>query len=264
MFTFTCVFVSVTILLTSLATLFLTLSLFSNEWEYISYEMQKVDEIVQSKNYSIQWLLGQMARIEVDDASTEKSVQNNRSEMALNRRLIYLVPAYGGVNKLCIDIPDVAWQQMKEDGFLVEECISYLSKEKVTSRDSWLDRMRNLAMSCAIVCLILLGSSAALGILGLIKNEISTIMVTGVMYSLAAVFGTFNLVFMRFKRVKPDGFYTSTVLDKDIPEEFLRARLFTVGWPPAIECAGLCLCVIASLFWLLLARIFRFLIISTT
>ncbi|KFM67415.1 hypothetical protein X975_09053, partial [Stegodyphus mimosarum] len=73
---------------------------------------------------------------------------------------------------------------MKEDGFLVEECISYLSKEKVISRDSWLDRMRNLAMSCAIVCLILLGSSAALGILGLIKNEISTIMVTGVMYSL--------------------------------------------------------------------------------
>ncbi|GFR05171.1 uncharacterized protein TNCT_211291 [Trichonephila clavata] len=124
--------------------------------------------------------------------------------------------------------------------------------------------MRNLAMSCAIVCMILLGSSAPLGILGLFKKQISTIMVTGVMYSLAAVFGVFNLVFMRFKRVKADGFYTSTILDRGIPEEYLRTRLFTVGWPLSLECAGLCICFLASIFWLLLAKIFRFIVLSPT
>ncbi|GBL97076.1 hypothetical protein AVEN_254118-1 [Araneus ventricosus] len=153
---------------------------------------------------------------------------------------------------------------MKEDGQESETCISYLSNEKVISRDSWLDRMRNLAMSCAIVCLILLVSSAPLGILGLFKKQISTIMVTGVMYSLAAVFGIFNLVFMRFKRVKSDGFYTSTSLDKGIPEDYLKTRVFTVGWPLSLECAGLCICILASLFWLLLSKIFRFIILSPT
>ena len=53
--------------------------------------------------------------------------------------------------------------------------------------------MRNLAMSCAIVSLILLGTSAPLGILGLIKKQISTIMVTGVMYILAGTFYKRNI-----------------------------------------------------------------------
>ena len=48
-------------------------------------------------------------------------------------------------------------------------------------------------MSCAIVSLILLGTSAPLGILGLIKKQISTIMVTGVMYILAGTFYKRNI-----------------------------------------------------------------------
>ncbi|XP_035234154.1 uncharacterized protein LOC118205984 [Stegodyphus dumicola] len=122
--------------------------------------------------------------------------------------------------------------------------------------------MRNLAMSCAIVCLILLAFSGPLGILGLFKKQISTIMVTGVMYILAAVFGIFTLAFMHFKRIKPDGFYTSTILDLNLPEEYMKCRNFTVGWPPSAEWAGLCLCLIGSLFWLLLAKIYRFQILS--
>ncbi|GIY32722.1 uncharacterized protein CEXT_159221 [Caerostris extrusa] len=108
--------------------------------------------------------------------------------------------------------------------------------------------MRNLAMSCAMVCLILLSFSAPLGILGLIKKQISTVMVTGVMYILAGVFGVFNLVFMHFKRVKPDGYYTSTMLDLNMPEDYMKERIFTVGWPPTAEWAGLILCFIGSLF----------------
>ncbi|XP_054707764.1 uncharacterized protein LOC129217482 [Uloborus diversus] len=260
MVTFTCIFVSITLLLTFLATLFLTLSLFSNEWEYITYKTERVEDIAESKNHSLGWIItGQLARIEIQ--VPHATGDNNRSGV-VRKKVFYLLPAHGGVNKLCVDISEPIRERMKTDGQKSENCISYLSNEKVISKDSWLDRMRNLAMSCAIVSLILLGCSAPLGILGIFKKQISTIMVTGVMYILAAVFGIFNLVFMRFKRVKPDGFYTSTVFDKGIPEDYMKTRIFTVGWPPSIEWAGLCLCLIASLFWLMLAKIFRFLILA--
>lgn len=78
------------------------------------------------------------------------------------------------------------------------------------------------------------------------------------------MFGVFNLAFMHFKRVKPDGFYTSTILDKNVPEEYMQQRVFTVGWPPSAEWAGLILCLIGSLFWLLLAKIYRFQVLSPT
>ncbi|GFS42433.1 uncharacterized protein TNIN_296181, partial [Trichonephila inaurata madagascariensis] len=111
-----------------------------------------------------------------------------------------------------------AKMKMKEDGYDIENCISYLSNEKIISRDTWLDR----------------------------------------------VFGVFNLAFMQFKRVKPDGFYTSTILDLNLPEEYMKLRIFSVGWPPTAEWAGLILCLIGSLFWLLLAKIYRFQILSPT
>ncbi|XP_042907479.1 uncharacterized protein [Parasteatoda tepidariorum] len=258
MVTFTCIFVTLTLILTTLATSFLILSLLSTQWEFISYREDRVEELAAHNNHTLQWLPGQVARIE---AMEDVVVSSNLTKPT--KTIFYLVPAYGGVNKLCTDVPsNIVRNQMKEDGQEVDYCISYLSNEKIISRDSWLDRMRNLAMSCAIVCLILLGCSGPLGLLGLYKKQISTIMVTGVMYSLAAVFGTFNLVFMRFKRVKPDGFYTSTMLDVGIPEEYMRVRIFVVGWPLSIEWAGLILCIISSLFWLLLAKIFRFLVLS--
>ncbi|GFQ87897.1 uncharacterized protein TNCT_567501 [Trichonephila clavata] len=106
---------------------------------------------------------------------------------------------------------DAAKMKMKEDGYDIENCISYLSNEKIISRDTWLDRMRNLAMSCAMVCLILLSFSAPLGLLGLFKKQISTIMVTGVMYILAGELTLCRLVLKYYYTEKDtdstQGFY---------------------------------------------------------
>ncbi|KAG8182797.1 hypothetical protein JTE90_009110 [Oedothorax gibbosus] len=251
---FTCIFVLLTVAITGTSTFFLTYSLLSNEWEFISYKTSGVEEVARTHNHSLRWMEdGQLGRLEIPDDNPPPPVKDRYPPKGT---VVYLVPAYGGVNSLCPNISDRTRAKIKEDGYNLETCISYLSNEKIISRDAWLDRMRNLAMSCAMVCLILIGFSAPLGILGLLKQQISTIMVTGVMYILAGVFGVFNLAFMHFKRVKPDGFYTSTILDKNLPEDYMKQRIFTVGWPPAAEWAGLILCLIGSLFWLLLAKIY--------
>lgn len=45
--------------------------------------------------------------------------------------------------------------------------------------------MQNLSISCALVCLIVLGSAALVGAFGVCQHQISAVLVTGVMYLLA-------------------------------------------------------------------------------
>lgn len=49
--------------------------------------------------------------------------------------------------------------------------------------------MHNLSISCAVVCVILLASAALLGTFGILKRQISAILITGVMYILAGSLG---------------------------------------------------------------------------
>lgn len=45
--------------------------------------------------------------------------------------------------------------------------------------------MQNLSISCALVCLIVLGSAALVGAFGVCQHQISAVLITGVMYLLA-------------------------------------------------------------------------------
>lgn len=63
---------------------------------------------------------------------------------------------------------------------------------KYVSRYLWYDfnssivsGMQNLSISCALVCLIILGSAALVGAFGVCQRQISAILITGVMYLLA-------------------------------------------------------------------------------
>lgn len=49
--------------------------------------------------------------------------------------------------------------------------------------------MQNLSISCALVCLIILGSAALVGAASICQRQISAILVTGVMYLLAGNLG---------------------------------------------------------------------------
>ncbi|GBL97084.1 hypothetical protein AVEN_254124-1 [Araneus ventricosus] len=106
MVTFTCIFVIITLILTTLATSFLLLSLRSNEWEYMSYKVEGVEQIAQTQNASLQWLSGEVARIEYSVVLEENQETGNESQVTKAKNSVfYLAPAYGGINKLCTEIP---------------------------------------------------------------------------------------------------------------------------------------------------------------
>lgn len=128
--------------------------------------------------------------------------------------------------------------------------------------------MQNLSISCALVCLIILGSAALVGTFGLCQHQISAVLVTGVMYLLAASFALFTLTIIHFKRLhgKPyvDIEFDGTVDGVVSPTgsrgitELLAARVFNTSWSLDLGWGGVMLCVMTSVLWILLSKIMRF------
>lgn len=149
--------------------------------------------------------------------------------------------------------------------------------------------MQNLSISCALVCLILLGSAALVGAFGVCQHQISAVLVTGVMYLLAgsffpsfqftylililyfyfsASFALFTLTIIHFKRIqsKPkividgDGAIDGVVSFQSARRvvHLLPARVFSTSWSLDLGWGGVMLCVMTSILWILLSKIMRF------
>lgn len=127
--------------------------------------------------------------------------------------------------------------------------------------------MQNLSISCALVCLIILGSAALVGAFGVFQHQISAVLVTGVMYLLAGSFALFTLTIIHFKRLhsKPTSIDSDGTVDGIVSpfgsrplQGFLTARLFTTSWSLDLGWGGVMLCVMTSVLWILLSKIMRF------
>lgn len=131
--------------------------------------------------------------------------------------------------------------------------------------------MQNLSISCALVCLIILGSAALVGAFGVCQHQISAVLVTGVMYLLAASFALFTLAIIHFKRtnskprtdmIDPEGSMDGVVsvhhLSTKRIYDLLAARIFTTSWSLDLGWGGVMLCVMTSVLWILLSKIMRF------
>lgn len=101
---FTCVFVFFTIVLSALATVFLTFSLLSNEWEYLGYQEDKVQEIAKAKGHTFEWLPEHLGKLEMIVPASDNVVHVNQTKIPRKIIVVYLIPAYGGVHKLCADL----------------------------------------------------------------------------------------------------------------------------------------------------------------
>ncbi|CAH2080322.1 unnamed protein product, partial [Iphiclides podalirius] len=139
--------------------------------------------------------------------------------------------------------------------------------------------MQNLSISCALVCLIVLGSAALVGAFGVCKHQISAVLVTGVMYLLAGLFATFTLLIMHWKRVQREltrggggagggvsgggggaggGGADGVVGARAAAAALLAARAFGTAWSLELAWAGVALAATAALLWILLSKIMRY------
>ncbi|XP_077526854.1 uncharacterized protein LOC144138445 [Haemaphysalis longicornis] len=242
-------YLGATLLLSLGSALSLLLAFLSDHWELVLYDAERVSTLARQRGLSL----------------TRSRNVHRLTDGAGQTGGFLLVNLNGGVHRMCatLDDDDLAFLGRDAASSAPGRCISYYSsseEERASSlvvRSPWLDKMRNLAMSCSLVSLILVGASALVGGFGICKRQLSAVMVTGVMFILAAVFGVFTSCFMYFKRTVPQGVLTGTDFDTSLPAEFLRCRRFARDWAASLSWVGIALCLLTSVFWLILARIMR-------
>ncbi|XP_021710816.1 uncharacterized protein LOC5567154 isoform X2 [Aedes aegypti] len=297
-------FLFFTLLMTSSATAMLCAAIMTDHWEHVSWNREHLDRLSNKSSIELQWYLdGRAAKFSVSDMH-RKSGDGRSRELDLPRYVlkhnkplvdkranVFLVPMNGGIWTLCIDLTPEEIRSLSGDGFpQVDQCVNYLAGSteggsggqinEENSRAEWQHsefqpslhphlRMQNLSISCSLVCLIILGSAALVGAFGVCQRQISAVLVTGVMYLLAALFALFTLMIIHFKRqqgrplteidygvsidgvvaVKPDYMYAQPLLD---------ARVIVTAWSLSLGWGGVVLCAFTSFLWILLSKIMRF------
>ncbi|XP_026324761.1 uncharacterized protein LOC113233776 isoform X2 [Hyposmocoma kahamanoa] len=127
--------------------------------------------------------------------------------------------------------------------------------------------MQNLSISCALVCLIVLGSAALVGTFGVCKHQISAVLITGVMYLLAGLFAMFTLMIIYFKRIQRVSTRGSSHVDDTADGvvgprapalALLSAREFSTSWSLELGWGGVALVTTTSILWILLSKIMRY------
>ncbi|CAH0391460.1 unnamed protein product [Bemisia tabaci] len=297
-------FLLLTLVLTSCSTSMLSLAIMTHHWEHVRWDAGLVDLVAENRSAS-----GLQVSVEryIDGLVTKVSARGLHHRRPLlhlrhagdTTASVFLVPMNGGIWTLCISLTEEQLRLLETVGFSHDGCTNYLSQELIKGDEikaDWQHRMQNLSISCALVCLIILGCSALVGAFGILKHQISAVLVTGVMYLLAATFALFTLTIIHFKReqvktrseclsgggagVGPPGSTGAAALLGDgvvagagpvlepgyarVWADLHRARLLSHGWSLDLGWAGLALCVLTSVLWILLSKIMRYNPINAT
>ncbi|XP_058796592.1 uncharacterized protein LOC131667272 isoform X2 [Phymastichus coffea] len=260
------VFLFATLVLTCAATGLLCAAIMSDHWEEVDWDREALERANVSP---VTWLLdGKVGRIEptLGGGSSQQAkhhVVGDRSRA----QPAFVVPMHGGIWTMCVSLTDEEIELLGRVGFPQERCINYLTPDEAHEemRAAWQNRMQNLSISCSLVCLIILGAAVFVGFFGLCRHQISAVLVTGVMYLLAATFALFTLTIIHCKRSQ-DRANNRVILDGPedgvvggtVDRQLLKARRFVNSWSMDFGWSGVTLSALASLAWILLSKIMRF------
>ncbi|XP_065226542.1 uncharacterized protein LOC135849843 [Planococcus citri] len=286
-----------TILLTSCATVLTCLSLMTSHWEYISWNIHKIRNIEKSKapvNAPPYVILEPLLDDTIVKISINHFLYNNKPEnTSLNVQAnatvtVYFVPMNGGIWTMCVQLNEQQLHILKGIDFPID-CIYYLSSKQFKDEEhltsTWNYRMKNVSISSALVCLILLVSAAVIGTLGIIKHQLSAILITGIMYLLAGTFALIIVLILHIKKIDysahqenydNSGILNTTVshiIDDGIVQrsrnaanmqyskiwkQYYTAREFKFGWSYDVGIVGVLISMITSVMWIVMAKVLRY------
>ncbi|XP_073824562.1 uncharacterized protein isoform X2 [Musca autumnalis] len=262
-------FLFVTLLMTTSATAMLCAAIMTDHWEHVKWDRASLERYSNRSNLQLEWIM---------DDTVAMLKPDKRADHRFRRDNLFLVPMHGGIWTLCIDLPLHEIQELRRHPKFPRSaptCLNYLAGSMENARgeeqrNDWQHRMQNLSISCSLVCLIILGSAALVGAFGVCQRQISAILITGVMYLLAALFALFTLMIIHFKRQQGrpmldsdyDGTVDGIVARPGGPaimaKNLLGARVFLTSWSLDLGWGGVVLCAITSVLWILLSKIMRY------
>ncbi|XP_052133058.1 uncharacterized protein LOC113205561 isoform X2 [Frankliniella occidentalis] len=199
---------ALTVLATACSTALLVCAVITDHWEHVAWDWdrERVARVEQTllqdqRNGSHHWRLDWLVDGKVARLLRRRPRQPDVGPSA--GPAVFLLPMNGGIWTLCANVNEEQHAALRAAGLSQPSCVNYLTRNPgPDGRPSWQRRMQNLSISCALVCLIILGSSAIVGAFGVVAHQASAVLVTGVLYFLAATFALFTLSIIHFKRAQ--------------------------------------------------------------
>ncbi|KAK2182040.1 hypothetical protein NP493_369g02031 [Ridgeia piscesae] len=156
---------------------------------------------------------------------------------------------------------EVVFQEaQKKSPQLAFSCFRYIPdyaviRQQLHDKGVSLVRMQNSAASCNIVSVMCLFAAAVIGSVGVWRKQVAAFMVTGVMYIVSGVFGSFSLIIIMTKvTYMATECYSLDPLDNDL---ICQSRTVSTGWSILTAWAAFGVFLVAFAGWLFLARILR-------
>lgn len=123
-----------TLLMTSSATALLCAAIMTNYWEYVRWDVTALEKLVNKSQHinKIEWMLdGRVARIPIAQ-TTERHHVHKDIHPNHNRAGVFLVPMYGGIWTMCIELTDDEIRKISSNGFpSAVTCWKYLANPEV-------------------------------------------------------------------------------------------------------------------------------------
>ncbi|XP_022179364.1 uncharacterized protein LOC111039981 [Myzus persicae] len=306
-------FLTITLILSSCTTFLLCTSVWTNHWENMDWDFQEAISVLKTQNTSSKWfnsvntewlVNGNALKITIN-AAKPSPVNNGDALLVLatanqyhqtdfydiqpllhetgETTTVILVPMYGGIWTLCISLTEDQLEQLYEEtnnkmGSVLPKCVNYLAEEPPEEeyfKPDWHHRMQNMSISCALVCIIIVVTASLIGLFSICRHQISAMLITAVMYLLAATFGLFTLGIMHNKHnsrkthsqnncnqslalidgmINAGGNMCQTM---KFWEQLLTARIYSLGWSVNMGWIAVILCILTSILWIILSKIMR-------
>ncbi|XP_025194786.1 uncharacterized protein LOC112594269 [Melanaphis sacchari] len=307
-------FLTITLILSSCTTLMLCTSVWTNHWENMEWDFQEAISVLKTQNKSSEWynnvntewlVNGNILKITINTAKPSP-INNGDALLVLatanqyhqadlydihsllqlteERTTVILAPMYGGIWTLCISLTEDQLVQLYREtyntmGLMLPKCVNYLAEESTEEdhfKPDWHHRMQNVSISCALVCIIIIVTASLIGLFSIFRHQISAMLITAVMYLLAATFGLFTLGIMHNKHhsrkthsqnncnqslalidgmINVNGNMCQTI---HFWEQLLTARIYSLGWSVSLGWVAVILCILTSCLWIILSKIMRF------
>uniref|UniRef100_A0A6P7GLU5 Uncharacterized protein LOC114344232 isoform X1 n=1 Tax=Diabrotica virgifera virgifera TaxID=50390 RepID=A0A6P7GLU5_DIAVI len=235
----------VSFLLAAYATFMLGIAFVVDRWEKVTWDRNDVDFLANGTECKVEWLLDRTVAAKI---STK-----------WEPTIAFLAPMRMGMWTLCVSLSDEEINQLGKAGFPTDK--SCFKKVSCGLDGEWHHRMKNLSMIGEMVCMLILGIASIIGGLAVPRNQTRAVLVIGLLYLLAACFALVVLTGIHLNRPGSRSHMEYGVVsisedkgDLMLIEDLLPARVFTYAWSLDLGWAGVMLCAMGSVFWILLSK----------
>lgn len=227
----------------SASLLFLSLATFTENWEYVEYDLDLLmgSSVVSDVSVGDEYFMVNLTHTGGLSPETENGTFFSRKQE-------------GGLWQICGVVSDAVYHQFPN----LSRCMGYFTIYS-TAEEAYMQKSYRIMMqltrsaeTCAIVTVIVVVLALPLGFISVLRQQVVSTMVTAICMLCGGFYAVFTVSLWLIRTThEEDAIITADTFEGNVLP-LLEARTLTAGWSVAIQWVAIVFCLLASLVWTLL------------